>query len=684
MSEQYCQLGGGARYWHTRCVESSRARRETTMMLMHSMNQLASTFIGRLSTGTMAPDDQDADDRSTSNNTSDLDTADCFSSATEGDYTIRSDRGGGGGGGGGGRGRKAVTVWDDSDVSDVDITLRGHNVVGSMRGSSSPSSKRRPPVVVTNASSSPSPSPSPSPFETVRRGMAPWGASLRPHGTFYRSLSFELDSAGNTIRPKPKRQKDKDAKEKSRKDKHPRFSPHKNNNSSTNNSNAGDGGEGRMMAMSSSSAMLSPRRTTQLQQLQQHPLSGSLSSLSSDDETPKDRPRMRKKTKGSSDKGNPNARSKCGTCAEVIAKDGNYVFVNGNKHHIDCFFCSSCLRPRFYELKDGKTVCVECLPQCDGCNLPLIPVTGGKHGRLRTHSNGNSNNNGASCAAGPTSAGDNGSNSGLASIQHNKENINVNPPLFASGDESREKTGGGGGGGGGTTSAGQEDKEDGEAEMVIERDGVVQRFHRKCILKCPSCRLPIQRKRGKLYKKQGKPWCAKCITKCSVFEDKALVVVKPQAGSKSRSTSIQGTHHGPNTIEELLGEELGLHSFIDFMVHDYSVENILFYLDVEAFKRLKRKQDILSQANNIYNKYLTTEAELELASIDAEERKKLTYILANKTGKVKNNFFEALQKHIYSFLKENAFPRYLKSDECRALHKASGVPPSSPGSSSAS
>lgn len=102
MSEQYCQLGGGARYWHTRCVESSRARRETTMMLMHSMNQLASTFIGRLSTGTMAPDDQDADDRSTSNNTSDLDTADCFSSATEGDYTIRSDRGGGGGGGGGG------------------------------------------------------------------------------------------------------------------------------------------------------------------------------------------------------------------------------------------------------------------------------------------------------------------------------------------------------------------------------------------------------------------------------------------------------------------------------------------------------------------------------------------------------------------------------------------------------
>ncbi len=151
-----------------------------------------------------------------------------------------------------------------------------------------------------------------------------------------------------------------------------------------------------------------------------------------------------------------------------------------------------------YAKQDGKTVCVECLPQCDGCSLPLIPATGGKHGRPRTHSNGNNNHNGGSCAASPTTAGDHGNSSGgLASVQHNKENINVNSPLFASGDEPREKTGGGG-----TTSAGQEDKEDGEAEMVIERDGVVQRFHRKCILKCPSCRLPIQRKHGKLYKKQ--------------------------------------------------------------------------------------------------------------------------------------------------------------------------------------
>lgn len=111
-------------------------------------------------------------------------------------------------------------------------------------------------------------------------------------------------------------------------------------------------------------------------------------------------------------------------------------------------------------------------------------------------------------------------------------------------------------------------------------------------------------------------------------------------------------------MEELLNDEASIHSFIEFLVNEQSVENILFYLDVEAFKRLKRKQDIIIQANNIYNKYLITEAELEVTAIDAEERKKLTYILASKTGKVKNNFFDSAQKCVFNILKVSVPYRY--------------------------
>jgi hypothetical protein len=78
------------------------------------------------------------------------------------------------------------------------------------------------------------------------------------------------------------------------------------------------------------------------------------------------------------------------------------------------------------------------------------------------------------------------------------------------GDEYGGGSGGSGSSGGGVsgagrdknTGAGAEEKEDGEREEVVERDGVVQRFHRKCILKCSSCTQPISRKRGKIYKKQ--------------------------------------------------------------------------------------------------------------------------------------------------------------------------------------
>jgi hypothetical protein len=152
--------------------------------------------------------------------------------------------------------------------------------------------------------------------------------------------------------------------------------------------------------------------------------------------------------------------------------------------------------------QDGKAVCADCLPQCDGCNLPLIPSTGLKHNKPRSQSN-TSNNGNANNGGSPAGSGS------QPSVHHNKENINVNISVSGgmASEDPRTK-------GSGAHVAISDDKEDGEMEMAIERDGVVQRFHRKCILKCPSCRLPIQRKHGKLYKKQVRAYCLVCRAPC--------------------------------------------------------------------------------------------------------------------------------------------------------------------------
>lgn len=93
-------------------------------------------------------------------------------------------------------------------------------------------------------------------------------------------------------------------------------------------------------------------------------------------------------------------------------------------------------------------VCRECLPQCDGCGLPLIPSS-----PVRSHNK---------LLAGQKKAND---------------------------DDKEESS----------NSAVAE--EEAESEVVIERNRVMHRYHKRCVLSCGSCKQPVQRKRGKIYKK---------------------------------------------------------------------------------------------------------------------------------------------------------------------------------------
>lgn len=176
------------------------------MMLMHSMNKLASNFFERLSTPPTL--DTGDDDRSASNTTEEGDAdTEGNSSATEGDLTIRNSSAP--------TKKNVVTLWDDSDVSDAEATLR---------------KELRPGVLPANATLKRSDEMSSGTRQLedggaeLRPPTMPWGhgvrraAAWKPQATLYRSLSFELDSAGNTIRPKPKRQRAKE-REKMMKDK---------------------------------------------------------------------------------------------------------------------------------------------------------------------------------------------------------------------------------------------------------------------------------------------------------------------------------------------------------------------------------------------------------------------------------------------------------------------------------
>jgi len=339
--EDYCQLGGRVgRFWHTRCVERSRERREHTMMLIRSMNQLADSFFQRLSTppssssstatgdggsriegvgsqgsgdnvavggGTTsrtgrvrARDTGDEDDPSASN-TEEVDPdTEGFSSATESDITISQGRAVGGV-----HQRKTViTLWDDSDVSDAEATMRRN----SLRKEGAPFGgwNKRPPVVVGGPEQQNVMARDPLPPSSVgsevqpdaawNRPEVPKRAGWRPQATVYRSISFELDSAGNTIRPRPKRQRGKEARSKKEKEKEAPLRHHRNTDaaerpfSSTKQVMEGS----QVLPRSVVSQLASPKEVS------------SSSSTSEDDASSfKERPKKKKKKKHKTEKGTP-------------------------------------------------------------------------------------------------------------------------------------------------------------------------------------------------------------------------------------------------------------------------------------------------------------------------------------------------------------------------------------------
>jgi hypothetical protein len=125
----------------------------------------------------------------------------------------------------------------------------------------------------------------------------------------------------------------------------------------------------------------------------------------------------------------------------------------------------------------------------------------------------------------------------------------------------------------------------------------------------------------------------------------------------------------PPTLEEVLRQDYSINYFIRFVKKEYSVENVFFWLDVEVFKRLERKDDIVLQARNIYNKYINTESQLPI-NLDVEEKREIARIMDDPEHNIEQitaQFFDNAQQHIFLMMKENSFPRFLKSDEYKEL-----------------
>jgi len=165
-----------------------------------------------------------------------------------------------------------------------------------------------------------------------------------------------------------------------------------------------------------------------------------------------------------------------------------------------------------------------------------------------------------------------------------------------------------------------------------------------------------------------------------------------------------------STLHGLLQDKVGLASFKQFLTKEFSVENILFYEEIEEYRAKKRHKseiELLGDAQKIYAKYVISDSPFQvnlpdLITKDLEKQLKDIFSAAGSENAVNNSkietpsktgatvqtqratvtannpymlnrdpptIFDKAQENIFKLMNTDSFPRYARTDEYEALKK---------------
>lgn len=146
----------------------------------------------------------------------------------------------------------------------------------------------------------------------------------------------------------------------------------------------------------------------------------------------------------------------------------------------------------------------------------------------------------------------------------------------------------------------------------------------------------------------------------------------------SRATPILFLSDGPpkqiqswsESLDKLLHDPVAIQTFFLHLKSEHSTENLRFWIACENYKRSYRQspsdlQKHTKQAQEIYKEFLSKRAcsQVNLACSSLKEVKK-------RMSKPSEKMFECVQNEIYELMKEDSYPRFLKSERYLSLlHK---------------
>uniref|UniRef100_H2YLB5 RGS domain-containing protein n=1 Tax=Ciona savignyi TaxID=51511 RepID=H2YLB5_CIOSA len=108
----------------------------------------------------------------------------------------------------------------------------------------------------------------------------------------------------------------------------------------------------------------------------------------------------------------------------------------------------------------------------------------------------------------------------------------------------------------------------------------------------------------------------------------------------------------PTTLEDVLSNKASTTSFREFLVSEFSSENLDFWLECEEYKSLKPHK-LKKVANQIYVEYLAPGADKQV-NLDSRT-KELTW---SRIATPSYATFDVAQTHIFNLMQTDSFTRY--------------------------
>ncbi|KAI8813114.1 hypothetical protein BJ742DRAFT_849898 [Cladochytrium replicatum] len=143
--------------------------------------------------------------------------------------------------------------------------------------------------------------------------------------------------------------------------------------------------------------------------------------------------------------------------------------------------------------------------------------------------------------------------------------------------------------------------------------------------------------------------------------------------SRGRPMSMLKNPTMDERLQAILHNKLALRYFSEFCIEEYTIENLLFYVDVELFQSYDNEMRALF-AKYIYHMYISDAAPLQV-NISAEVKKDIPCPLQLQQSGVlpELSMFDEAQQQVYSMLKGHSYVRFERSPKYAAYQDAKRI-----------